>query len=331
MNHKMVFGQYVDGSSWIYRLDPRTKMIVLFFMMISLFIVSNLFVLLGILCFIFILVLSARIPLNQFLQSFKAMSLLLFFTLIFQILFNHEGKVIEIGSYELSFSFDLTLLSIFIGVILLFIYFVLGKWIHKFRFTLLFVLLVLFFYLQTILHVKPSFVQYTISIYTHAFYSASRVFLRIVSLLSLSALLTFTTKPTDLNSGIEGIFYPLKFLRRYMSIFAMMMSIALRFIPTLFNESQKILKAQASRGADFHEGNLKQKTSQMISLLIPMFVISYKRAEELANAMEARGYIPGEERTSLHILKFHLMDGISFLFLFFFFSGLIVSKIIWGI
>ena len=331
MNNKMVFGQYVEGNSWIHRLDASTKIIVLFFMMISLFIVSNLYFLLGILCFIWLIVLTTRLPLSQFLKSFRAMATLLCFTLIFQILFNTTGEIIHIGKFTFSFTFDLTILSLIIGIIILLLYIILGKWIHKYRFITFIILVLLIFYLQTIIHITPIIVTYNISFHMNAFYSASRVFLRILSLLSLSALLTFTTKPIDLNNGIETIFHPLKFLRKYVSIFGMMMSIALRFIPTLFNESQKILKAQASRGADFQEGSIKQKIGQIISLLIPMFVISYKRAEDLANAMEARGYIPGDERTKLHITKFRITDICSYIFLVLFFTFVILSKVLWGL
>ena len=88
----------------------------------------------------------------------------------------------------------------------------------------------------------------------------------------------------------------------------MIIAIALRFIPTLINETNKILKAQASRGVDFNEGSLKEKVTQIISLLIPMFVISFKRAEDLSNAMEARGYIIGEKRTKLDELKLKWRD-----------------------
>src|SRR5690606_12025828 len=102
-------------------------------------------------------------------------------------------------------------------------------------------------------------------------------------------LLTLTTKPTDLNNGLESVLSPLEKIGLKTSILAMMISIALRFIPTLINEADRILKAQASRGVDFKEGNIGQKVVQIISLLIPMFIVSFKRAEELANAMEARG------------------------------------------
>ena len=92
----------------------------------------------------------------------------------------------------------------------------------------------------------------------------------------------------------------------------MMLSLTLRFIPTLLIETEKIMKAQASRGIDFNEGNIVDKMKQIVTLLIPMFVISINRAEDLANAMEARGYIIGDKRTSIDELKFNLRDYLAF-------------------
>ena len=106
----------------------------------------------------------------------------------------------------------------------------------------------------------------------------------------------------------------------------MMISIALRFIPTLFNETNKILKAQASRGVDFNEGKFTEQVKQIVSLLIPMFVISIKRAEDLADAMEARGYIPGEKRTKLVEMKFKVLDYISMFIVIALFILLILGK-----
>jgi energy-coupling factor transport system permease protein len=105
-----------------------------------------------------------------------------------------------------------------------------------------------------------------------------------------------------------------------------MISIALRFIPTLFNETNKILKAQASRGVDFNEGKFTEQVKQIVSLLIPMFVISIKRAEDLADAMEARGYIPGEKRTKLVEMKFKVLDYISMFIVIILFTLLILGK-----
>jgi energy-coupling factor transporter transmembrane protein EcfT len=130
------------------------------------------------------------------------------------------------------------------------------------------------------------------------------------------------------NGGIEGIFKPLWFLKSQISIFAMMISIALRSIPTLINESQRILKAQASRGVDFNEGTLKDKINQIVSLLVPMFVISYKKAEDLAYAMEARGYIPGKDRTKLEVLKYKVSDIFVYIFLLLFIGAIVYGKII---
>jgi energy-coupling factor transport system permease protein len=151
-------------------------------------------------------------------------------------------------------------------------------------------------------------------IYELGLYNGAFFFMRIFLVIMLSTVLTLTTKPTDLTSAIEWFLHPLTFLKINVSIFAMIISLALRFIPTLFNETQKILKAQSSRGVDFKEGTLKQQIGQIISLLIPMLVISFKRAADLADAMEARGYIPGAIRTKLNIMKFNVKDIFGFVF-----------------
>ena len=127
-------------------------------------------------------------------------------------------------------------------------------------------------------------------------------------MIGLTSLLTLSTMTTDINNGLEAVLSPLKIIKIPVGVFAMMISLTLRFIPTLMIESKKIMNAQASRGVDFNEGNLKQKVNQIISLLIPMFVISFKRADELSNAMEARGYVIGKKRTKLDLLKLRWRD-----------------------
>ena len=92
-------------------------------------------------------------------------------------------------------------------------------------------------------------------------------------------------------------------------------------------KSNKILKAQASRGVDFNDGKFKEKVMQIVSLLVPMFVISYKKAEDLANAMEARAYIPGEDRTRIYELKYRVVDYLVYIFLLLFFAAIIVLNI----
>ena len=327
MNDRMVFGQYVNVDSWVHKLDPRTKILVLFTMMIGIFLINDIIALLGCFALVLCIVLSSKIPLTNFLNSFKMVAMLLVFTTVFQILFNTNGDILVIKGIELTGHFKLTVLSLIIDIVLLILYFLSGKIVKKCRILLFIVLLILAFYIQTIIDITPIIAEYEISVHEDAFISATKVLVRVINLISLSALLTLSTKPTDLNSGIEGIFKPLKFMRSQISIFAMMISIALRSIPTLLNESQRILKAQASRGVDFNEGKLKEKISQIISLLVPMFVISYKRAEELANAMEARGYIPGKERTKLEVLKYKCTDYLSYAFVVVFISLIVIGKI----
>ena len=327
MNEKIVFGQYINKNSWVHRLDPRCKVLTLFMMMIGIFLITNIYALLVCLGFIFIVVLSTKISPLKFLRSFKMIAMLLIFTAFFQIAFNTTGDIILIKGHELQCEFTLTWINLGISVALLVLYFLSGKFIKSFRILGFLLIVALIFIGQVYLVYGKEIVAYSISVHQGGLEMALMVLLRVLNLISLSAILTFTTKPTDLNGGIEGIFAPFKFMRRGISIMAMMISIALRFIPTLLNESQKILKAQASRGVDFNDGSFKQKVMQIVSLLVPMFVISYKKAEDLANAMEARAYIPGDERTRIYELKYHLSDYLVYIFLILFLSFIIVFKI----
>ena len=134
------------------------------------------------------------------------------------------------------------------------------------------------------------------------------IVLRLINLVLLSSILTFTTSPMDLKNGLESLMKLLKVIKVPTAEIAMMISLVLRFIPTLLDETNKIIKAQASRGADFNESTFRQKMKQIISLLVPMFVVSFKRADDLANAMESRGYVIGEKRTSIDIMKLEFRD-----------------------
>ena len=134
--------------------------------------------------------------------------------------------------------------------------------------------------------------------------------LRLVVVVIVSTLLTLTTKPADLTLALESLLDPLRKIKIPVSELALMISIALRFVPTLFAETQKILKSQASRGVDITEGKLKEKVVQLISLLVPLFILSFKRADELADAMEVRGYVPGKSRTSINLLTWKRVDSI---------------------
>ena len=156
-----------------------------------------------------------------------------------------------------------------------------------------------------------------------AFLMAYRVVLLI---LGTSVLLTYTTSPIALTDGLESLLSPLKVIKVPVHVFAMMMSIALRFIPTLIEETEKIMNAQKSRGADFSSGGLVKRIKALIPILIPLFVSSFKRAEELATAMECRCYRGDKHRTKLVKLTYKPRDFV-FMFIFaLFILALIASR-----
>ena len=132
--------------------------------------------------------------------------------------------------------------------------------------------------------------------------------LRITMLIMGTFLLTYTTSPIALTDGLESLLGPLKKLKAPVHELAMMMSIALRFIPTLIEETDKIMSAQKARGADFESGNLLQKAKALVPILVPLFISAFRRADELAVAMECRCYHGGEGRTKLHVLRYQTRD-----------------------
>lgn len=139
--------------------------------------------------------------------------------------------------------------------------------------------------------------------------SAIFMAMRLMLLVFGTQLLTLTTSPIALTDGLERLLSPLKKIGFPAHELAMMMSIALRFIPTLMEETDKIMKAQMARGADFESGNLINRAKAMLPLLVPLFVSAFRRADELALAMEARCYRGGENRTRMKILHFSRVDG----------------------
>lgn len=131
---------------------------------------------------------------------------------------------------------------------------------------------------------------------------------RIMLLVMGTFLMTYTTSPIRLTDGLESLLGPLKRLRVPVHELAMMMAIALRFIPTLIEERDKIMSAQKARGADFESGNIFQKAKALVPILVPLFISAFRRADELATAMECRCYHGGEGRTKLHVLKYQRRD-----------------------
>lgn len=153
--------------------------------------------------------------------------------------------------------------------------------------------------------------------------------IRLVLIILTTSMLTYTTSPMELTDGLEKLFSPLKRFGFPAGELAMMISISLRFIPTLFDEANKIRMAQMARGADFESGNIFNRAKAMIPLLVPLFINSFKRSDELATAMEARMYRIGEDRTKLNEI---FMDRTDYLTLFLFLGFcliMIVKKYIW--
>lgn len=176
---------------------------------------------------------------------------------------------------------------------------------------------------------EPLVSFWVLKIYEEGIARAILMALRVIILIvGSSVLLTYTTSPIALTDGIEALLSPLKKIKLPVHTFAMMMSIALRFIPTLVEETEKIMNAQKSRGADFTTGSLVQRAKALIPILVPLFVSSFKRAEELATAMECRCYRGDNNRTKLVKLEYRGRDFIFMILFVLLLAGLITLSIL---
>lgn len=308
-NLNITIGQYVKGNSYLHKLDPRLKIVSTIILMVSIFLIpssnlDNVYVLLGFLGFFLLVLLTARISLLAVLKGLQPIIFIGAFTFVLQIIYNKDGDLL------LPLNFNFSWLSIVAAVGLLAIWYLTKKYIPiKTLYTL--VMLAGVCALFAVINVN-SFGSLSLPIHYDGLFKGIFFILRIVLIVVLSTLLTVSTSTTDINLGLEWVLYPFKLIKLPVSEISMMFSLTLRFIPTLLIETNKIMKAQASRGIDFNEGSLLQKVKQIITLLIPMFFISINRAEDLANAMEARGYVVGQKRTCIDELKFRVKDYIAF-------------------
>ena len=178
-------------------------------------------------------------------------------------------------------------------------------------------LMIIFLLVINCLTIKTGDVLFTIGsfeIYRDAVFNTLFVVVRLMLMICVTTLLTATTKPLDLTLAIEWLLKPFEVLHMPTHEIAMMVSIALRFIPTIIEETIRIMNAQKSRGVDFENGSISKKAVSILSLIVPLFSVAFERAYELADAMEARGFVPGAKRTRYHVLKFRIVD---FLFIIF--------------
>ncbi|AIF42079.1 energy-coupling factor transporter transmembrane protein EcfT [Virgibacillus halodenitrificans] len=260
MNNSLIIGQYVPGNSLIHRLDPRTKITVIFFFVFIVFFANNVVSYSILTLFAITCIVTSKVPIRFIAKGLTPVWFLIIFTFILHLIVTKEGTVL----------------------------------LEIFRF----------------------------KIYSGGVIQGFAISMRFFLLILVTSLLTLTTTPIEITDAIEEMLHPLKKLKFPVHELALMMSISLRFIPTLMQETEKISKAQASRGVDFKTGPIKERIKAIVPLLIPLFISAFKRAEELAMAMEARGYQGGEGRTKLRELKIEKRDMLIFVLFVFVIAGL---------
>lgn len=165
-----------------------------------------------------------------------------------------------------------------------------------------------------------------IHIYEEGVRQGIYISIRFLVLVFITSILTLTTSPISITDGMEMLLNPLKKIKLPVHELALMMSIALRFIPTLMDETDKIMKAQMARGSDLTSGTIKERLKAVVPLLVPLFVSAFKRAEDLATAMEVRGYRGGEGRTRYRQLKWQLRDTMAIILLLVFIALLVFLR-----
>jgi len=248
MLDSVIIGRYVPGNSPLHRMDPRAKLLLVFFFVVIVFLANSTAGYGLLLLYTALLVAMSRVPLSYFLKGLKPVVFIAVFTFLIQIFLNKEGDVLL-------------------------------KWGW-------------------------------LTIYEEGLRQGIYISLRFFLLVSVTTLLTLTTTPIQVTDGMESLLNPLKKVRFPVHELALMMSISLRFIPTLLDETQKIMKAQTARGVDISSGPFKDRMKAVVPLLVPLFISAFKRAEELSIAMEARGYKGGEGRTKFRQLQWQAIDTI---------------------
>lgn len=256
MIRDITIGQYYPVSSPIHKLDPRTKILITFAYIISLFLINRFIGYAFVAVIFYAVVRISKVPLKYMLKGLKSVIFILMFTVVLNIFFTSAGNVLfEWGIIKVTDE----------GLII-----------------------------------------------------AAKMGIRLILLIVGSSVLTLTTSPIELTDGIESLLKPFTKIGVPAHEIAMMMSISLRFIPILLEETDKIMKAQTARGADFESGNIINRAKAMIPIMVPLFISAFRRAEELAMAMEARCYRGGVGRTRLKSLKYAKRDAAAFIIIIIF-------------
>ena len=242
----ITLGQYFPGDSYVHKLDPRTKLIMVVLYIVALFCAARWVSYLTVFLFLAAAISISGIPLKSITRGLKPVMMIVVFTGVLNLFFTE-------GSTEIFTVFGFTL---------------------------------------------------TWEAVERAFFMV----LRIMMLITGTFLLTYTTSPIALTDGLEALLSPLKRVKFPVHELSMMMCIALRFIPTLIEETDKIMSAQKARGADFESGSLMDRARAMVPILVPLFISAFRRADELATAMECRCYQGGEGRTKMKQLHYTQLD-----------------------
>ena len=256
--NNVTFGRYTPYNTFVHKLDPRNKILILILLMVAIFLKftlwsTTLLLSAGMLILLISLMILTRISFLDLFKSMKSMWFMVIFILAIYVFIPNNSYTMVCYRFNDHYA-----------------------------------------------------------IYWDSFYQAGYIILRLILMISLTMVLTASTKPMDLTYAFEWYMFPLKVIRFPVHEIAMTLSIALRFIPTLLDETDRIMKAQASRGVDFNRGNLFKRFRAVISLIIPLFVSAIQRCEELSDAMEARGYDPKGKRTRYRKLSFTYRDIIAF-------------------
>lgn len=167
----------------------------------------------------------------------------------------------------------------------------------------------------------------SVNVYWMAIVNMLYVLARLIIVIMITNIFTSTTKPMEMTGALEWLFYPLSFIKVPIHKFAMAISLALRFIPTLQEETSRIMKAQASRGVDYSQGKIKDKLKAIVSLIIPLFISSFTTSGQLADAMEARGYDPDAKRTRYRTNHWSMRDTLSCVFIALLLAGVVLLMV----
>ncbi|TDV24402.1 energy-coupling factor transport system permease protein [Mycoplasmopsis mustelae] len=287
---KSIFGRYIPGKGFLYNFDARIKVFLTILNIVLVFIASSFIDLFIILIPLIIIYLISTKKIRPIFKLIK-LPIFISFVILLVNLYIINSDVVYKDHYhnDLFWSFYYTKKP------LVDVHNIPIKWEQ--------------FYDGTNFdwkHLKKLYGENAVLSYGISLNSITRtlaLFLRIYIMVLTTSLLTNTTRPILLNKAFEDLMWPLKLLFIPTHIIATIISIALRFIPTLVDESQRIIKSQSSRGVDFKNGNLKEKIVAFTTLIIPLFVSSFQKAEDLANSMETRGYDPYEKRTKYRQIK----------------------------